>query len=181
MFRASFVGAFLPTILDRIWEKWGPLSLDQLSEFFGEGSHVRPEVAGALARDFKRYFDGDHEGAAHTASAHVETLVRDIVLAIPLPIYRVQRQRDPGQYPGLGTLLSALRADGLDESWGRFLEGYLAKPIGSNVRNELLHGFEVDPGRSTATLVLLSALYLARGVVLRQMPPTTPPADQPAD
>ena len=179
MFRTSFVGAFLPEILDQIWTKWGPFTLEQLSTFFGEGSHVRREVARALARDVQRYFDGDHEGAAHTAAAHVETLVRDIVLAIPLPIYQVQRQRDPGQYPGLGTLLPALRKDGLDESWGRFLEGYLAKPIGSNVRNELLHGFELDPARSTASLVLLSALYLARGIVLRPRSSTSP-ADPPA-
>ena len=176
MFRAQFIGVFLPEILTRIWDKWGPLTEDGLAEFFAESSHVEQPLARALARDFIRYFNGDPEGAAHTASAHVETLVRNIVLAIPLPIYRVQRQQNPGQYPGLGTLLPALRSYGLDESWSRFLEGFFAKPIGANTRNELLHGLELEPSKPTAALVLVAALYLARGVTLVQKPSPKPPA-----
>lgn len=175
MLHVQFTGTFLPEILDRIWQKWGPLTSDDLAEFFSESSHVEPRLARALARDFLRYFNGDHEGAAHTTSAHIETLVRDIVLAIPLPIYRVQRQQNPGQYPGLGTLLPALRAHGLDESWARFLEGFLAKPIGANTRNELLHGFELEPSESEAALVLIAALYLARGVILTPGSSSQPP------
>lgn len=176
MVLAQLTAVFVAETLARIWAKWGPINVDDLTEFFAQGSHVRDEVAAALARDFLRYFNGDHEGAAHTASAHAETLVRDLALAIPLPIYKIQRQENPGQYPGLGTLLPALRARNLDESWFRFIDGFLAKPIGANQRNELLHGLELDPSEAKAALVLVCVLFLARGVQLVAAPPTEPPA-----
>ena len=172
MLRAQVSGMLLQETLTRIWAKWGPIPADELGTFLSEAAHVDSGLGAALARDFLRFFNGDPEGAAYSVTPHIETLVRDIVLAIPLPIFRVQRPRNPGQYPGVGTLLPALRAHGLDESWARFLEGFLTKPMGPNVRNELLHGFLLDPTPTSAALLLISALYLARGVVLTPRPVT---------
>lgn len=67
----------------------------------------------------------------------------------------------PGQYPGLGALLPELLRAGMDESWYRYLNGYLASPRGANVRNELLHGFVDEPSQTTAALTMVGALYLA--------------------
>ena len=49
----------------------------------------------------------------------------------------------------------------MDESWYRYLNGYLASPRGANVRNELLHGFVDEPSQTTAALTMVGALYLA--------------------
>jgi hypothetical protein len=107
---------------------------------------------------------GDVEGAAFTAAPRVETLVRELSRS-QLPIFRTQLGLAPGQFPPLGAMLPGLREAGLDESWYRFLHGYLASPTGGNKRNELLHGFIHNPTPELATLVLLAALYLAVGPV----------------
>lgn len=166
MTNARTQALFLQKALQRIWEKWGPIPDDELRVFLGQHDHVRSSLAAALARAFFRYFNGDTEGASYSATPRVEALVREIVLRLGLPIYRTQRATTPGQYPGLGALLPALQQRGLDESWVRFLNGFLARPMGENVRNELLHGFADDPPESIAVLVLVATLFLAVGISL---------------
>ncbi|MBA3401328.1 MAG: DUF4209 domain-containing protein [Actinobacteria bacterium] len=149
MQRAQLTAVFLPEVFERVWAKWGPLSVEELATFFGSGDHVAADLAEAVGRDFLRFFNGDFEGASYSTAPHIEALVRAIVLAIPLPVYRLQRQQVPGQYPGPRALLQELQANGLDESWARFLRGFLAEPKGLNFRNELLHGKrEIDGGSS---------------------------------
>jgi hypothetical protein len=152
------------TILIRIWEKWGPISAEELAVFLGQHRHVKPPLAAALARAFLRFFNGDSEATIFTATPRLEALVRELVLAGGLPIYRTQRARSPGQYPGLGVLLPALQKAGVDESWIRYLNGLLANPMGENARNELLHGFVDDPPETLAALVLVGVLFLTVGV-----------------
>lgn len=175
MLRANISALLLAQALTRIWEKWGPITGDDLTAFLGEQHHVKESTARGLARDFGRYFAGDFEGCAFCITPRLESLVRALVLAIPLPVYRTQRAATPGQYPGLGRLIPELQQAGLDESWSRFLQGFLANPMGANFRNELLHGFEDDPSAASATLLLVSALFLTRGVDL------TPAADASGD
>jgi hypothetical protein len=175
MLRASISSMLLAQAIERIWEKWGPIPENDLAAFLGERGHVKESTARGLARDFGRYFAGDFEGCAFCITPRLESLVRALVLAIPLPVYRTQRAATPGQYPGLGRLIPELQQAGLDESWSRFLQGFLAKPMGTNYRNELSHGFEDDPSAPAATLLLISALYLTRGVAL------TPAADAMGD
>jgi hypothetical protein len=93
-------------------------------------------------------------------------MVREIALGLHIPSYSVQRATTTGQYPGLGALLPEIQRRGLDESWFRFLNGFLARPMGDNVRNELLHGFVDDPPESIAVLVLVAVLFLAVGMSL---------------
>ena len=88
----------------------------------------------------------------------------------------------PGQYPGLGALLPALLAAGMDESWSRFLSSFLASPMGANARNELLDRFVNRVAPPTAALILIGALYLAKGVALVEAPPPAEETDaQPPD
>ena len=94
----------------------------------------------------------------------VEALVRALVLTCGLPIYRIQREKTPGQYPGLGALLPEVRKLGMDESWYRFMHTFLASVAGANERNELLHGFIDEVNEPISALVLLANLYLAVGV-----------------
>jgi len=166
MQKAQLQAAFLPELFARVWKKWGPLTVDDLTAFFAASTHVDEELARVLARDLRRLFTGDHEGALYTGAAHVETLARRLVLACAQPAYRTQRANAPGQYIGLGALFSALQVAGLDESWTRFLHGLLSSPMGLNYRNELLHGFELETSETTAALVFIGIIYLARGVGL---------------
>ena len=69
-------------------------------------------LAASLARSFIRHFTGDFEGAAYTVTPKIEALARSVALACGLPLYRTQRQKSPGQYPGLGALLPDLRRVG---------------------------------------------------------------------
>lgn len=164
MRRAQLHGAFLPELFSRIWKKWGPLTADELADFFGDSTHVEDALAKALGRDLHRIFVADYEGALYTGAAHIEALARNLVLALARPAYRTQHTNAPGQYIGLGALLSALGVAGLDESWTRFLHGLLSSPMGLNYRNELLHGFELEPSETNATLLFVGIIYLARGI-----------------
>jgi hypothetical protein len=166
MQKAQLQAVLLPGLFGRIWEKWGPLTVEDLTAFFAASTHVDDELALALARDLRRLFTGDHEGALYTGAAHVEALARRLVLACAQPAYRTQRANAPGQYIGLGALFSALQVAGLDESWTRFLHGLLSSPMGLNYRNELLHGFELETSETTAALLFVGIIYLARGVGL---------------
>jgi hypothetical protein len=163
---AQLYAVFLPELFARIWDKWGPIARDDLAAFFAASSHVNEELARALASDLYRLFNRDAEGAAYTGAAHVEALARSIVLTTARPAYRTQRLSVPGQYIGLGALISSLRTSALDESWSRFLQGVLSSPMGLNFRNELLHGFELDPGEGIAALLFVAIIYLARAVAV---------------
>lgn len=158
--------------LYRIEEKWHPQS-DDLAAFLGANHHVQPAVAASLARAFRHFFDGDPEASAYIALPRVEALVRDLVLVLNLPVYRTQRERTPGQYPGLGALVPELIRAGMDESWGRYLTTLLSGPAGWNVRNEALHGFLSEVGPPLAALILVAALYLCIGIPL-----SSPDADE---
>ena len=133
--------ALIAEVLRRVWSKWGPISEGDVTAYLGQRTHVPEPLAAILARGFVRHFTGDFEGSAYTIMPKIEALVRSVVLACGLPVYRTQREKSPGQYPGLGALLPELRKVGLDESWFRFLHTYLASTSGTNTRNELLHGF----------------------------------------
>lgn len=91
----------------------------------------------------------------------VETLARGLLLAVNTPIYRLQRQQAPGQYPGLGFLLDQLRTIGLTEDWYRNLLTILTHAAGLNLRNELAHGFMPDLDRGNSALMLQCAAHLA--------------------
>jgi hypothetical protein len=178
MGRLNFQGGILAEALDRIWRKWGPISQEDLAAFL-QAPHVGASLANALARDLLRYFSGDVEGAAYSGAPRVEALVRSLVLAMNLPVYRTQRAQTPGQYPGLGALLPALLAAGMDESWCRFLSSFLASPMGANARNEILHGFVDEVSAPIAALILIGALYLAKGIALVDAAPPPEPTDPP--
>jgi hypothetical protein len=176
MRKAQLHGAFLPELFDRIWKKWGPLTADELAAFFADSTHVEGGLAQALGRDLHRLFVADYEGALYTGAAHIETLARNLVLALVRPAYRTQRTNAPGQHIGLGALLSALGVSGLDESWTRFLHGLLSGPMGLNYRNELLHGFELESSGTNAALLYVGIIYLARGISI-----SAPRADRDAE
>ncbi len=168
------LGSFVTEILDRIGAKWDPIPTDDLTTFLGEAAHVAPPVAATLARAFNRYFQGDVEAAGYVTAPQIERLVRDIVLAVNEPAYRLQRGKTPGQYAGLGALLPVLQRAGGNEDWIRFLQTVFAATAGMNFRNDLLHGFVDELHAGHAAMVLLAVLYLTRGICLEAVAPDDP-------
>jgi hypothetical protein len=166
VFRLDIQSGLIAEALRRVWSKWGPISEKELAAYLGQRTHVPGPLAAVLARGFIRHFTGDFEGAAYTVTPKIEALARSIALACGLPLYRTQREKSPGQYPGLEALLPELRKAGLNESWYRFLHTYLASVAGANTRNELLHGFMDEITESASALILTAALYLAVAIKL---------------
>ncbi len=148
--------------LMRIPSSHGIPSQPELAAHFARNPLISETLAFSLARALLRWWAGDHEGAALAAAARTETLARELLLARNRPLYRLQREQKPGQYPGLGYLLSALADEGLiDDSWYRYLRTALAGPAGWNLRNELDHGFLDDVGAVPAAVMLQCAAHLA--------------------
>ena len=168
IFRLNVQSRLIAEVLRRVWSKWGPIGQSELAAYLGQRTHVPGPLASFLAQGFIRHFTGDYEGAAYTVTPKIEALARSIALACGLPLYRTQREKSPGQYPGLGALLPEMRKAGLNESWYRFLNTYLASVAGANIRNELLHGFVDEIGEPASALILTAALYLAVGIELSE-------------
>jgi hypothetical protein len=160
------LGSFTDEILRRIGVKWAPIPEDEFTAFFSAEAHTSTAASAALARAFNHYFNADFEAAAYIAAPQIERIVREAVLAVDEPAYRLQRGNTPGQYAGLGALLPVLLTAGVSESWIRFIQTALCAPIGMNYRNELLHGFVDAVYSGNAALILLAGLYLSRGISL---------------
>lgn len=153
-------GALMAEAMRRAGAAFGP-TVEDVIEALG-AVHCHGATAASIARVVRRFNDGDYEAAAYTGIPLVERQCRALLLAIDAPLYRVQRERAPGTYPGLGALLPQLADKGLDESWYRFLRTSLSAPNGWNFRNEALHGFLDDVGATGAGLVLIGVLYLTQ-------------------
>lgn len=154
----SWHGRILVEAISRAGAKHSP-SVDDVLDGLRSVGCTGP-LASAIARVVCRFHASDFEAAAYTGLPLVERLCRELLLAIDAPLYRVQRERAPGTYPGLGALLPVLAERGLDESWHRFLRTFLSAPNGWNFRNEAMHGFVDDVGELPAGLVVMALLYL---------------------
>jgi hypothetical protein len=165
------LGGIYVEALRRIGQRFGPIDSGQLAEFLGRNGHVQDGVAAALARSFGRFFSRDPEGAAFTAVPRIERLARELLLKMRAPVFRTARGTTPGQFAGLGVMLSMLEDRGLDPSWSRYLTTLLSRQEGMNYRNELLHGSVDDANEPIAGLTLIAALYLSAGVGLEPLVP----------
>lgn len=152
-------GALTAKALRRVGERHAPAADEVAAALTRAGCEAVNAVA--ISRVVRRFNDRDFEAATYTGLPLVERLCRELLLQVDTPIYRIQRERKPGTYPGLGALLPLLRDRGLDESWYRFLRTFLSAPNGWNFRNEALHGFINDVDAFGAGLVLIAVLYLA--------------------
>lgn len=116
-------------------------SLEELTRHFAANPAVPPHLAAAIGRSFLRFWAGDAEGSAFTITPQIEALARNLLIQADVGIYQLQREKSPGQYPGLRFLLGELSKRGLDASWHRFILVLCAHVAGFNFRNELSHGF----------------------------------------
>jgi hypothetical protein len=145
----------------RIPKHHGYSTEEELAGHFAGNPIVPYPLALAIARSFLRWWQGDYEGAAFTAAPRVESLARNLLLALDAGIYRLQRQDSPGQYPGLGSLLGSLHEKGLSTDWFRFIHCVLTNPVGWNLRNELSHGLIDDVDPIIGALILQCVAHIA--------------------
>lgn len=160
-FQLQFQRRFVAEALLRLPAHHALPTADELSAYFARNPLVDTALAAALARSFLRWWAGDYEGAGFTVAPRIEALARNLLLAVNWPLYRLQREQAPGQYPGLGFLLAQLRQYGLPDSWHRYLFTFLANPAGLNLRNELSHGFLDYCDLVTSALLLQCGAFLA--------------------
>lgn len=151
---------FAAEALERASDRYGSATESLIAGELATNTPVDDGTAAAIGRVVARFEQRDYEAACFTALPLVERLTRNLLLAIDAPVYRTQRQRTPGQYPGLGTLLHELSSRGLDPSWHRYLHTLLTSPVGLNFRNEALHGFVDQVDRETTVAVLIALFYL---------------------
>ena len=140
----------------------GAPSLDELTDAIIDHGCRDPQLARGLARGFDHYFKGDYESCAAVVIPKFEAAARSLLRELDEGIYRVQVGNDPGGYVGPYILLEELEKLALDESWTYFFRWILLGPYGANLRNDVAHGFVVDPGPVYAALLLraVSALVL---------------------
>jgi hypothetical protein len=160
-FALQSTAPLLAHLLHKVAEAHGVPSEADLTDFFAQGPLTSHELASSISRCFIRFWTGDPEGATFTIAPKIETLARNLVLSLDAGVYRLQRQEKPGQYPGLASLLSALRERGLDESWYRNILTICGNPAGGwNLRNELAHGFVENSGSPGAAILFQCVMYL---------------------
>ncbi|MEU0082980.1 DUF4209 domain-containing protein [Streptomyces sp. NPDC006274] len=160
-FMLQHTAPLLAMALHKIPEVHGLPTEEDLTSFLARGALTEQDLAASIARCFIRYWTGDPEAATFTIAPKIETLARNLVLALDAGVYKIQRNEKPGQYPGLGSLLGVLRIKGLDESWYRNILTICGNPAGGwNLRNEIAHGFVHVAGSPGAAILLQCVLYL---------------------
>jgi hypothetical protein len=173
--QAENQGRLLSVGLRHFAERYGIPSEEQLTELLSYDGSTDLRLTSSLARAFLHWWNEDYEAAAAVAYPLVEAAVRSLLRELDEGIYRLQKASDPGQYPGLWTMLEALEEIALDESWSYFIKWlFLGPPAGMNLRNDLAHGFIHDPGGVYSVLVLRAAAVL---VPLTRPGPNADPID----
>lgn len=146
--------------LQRLAEKHGVPSEDELHSFFLNLFNCDPSGARILAKALRHFWFGDHLEAVYLAAPATEAAARRLLRELDEGVYQVQVGKNAGKYPALGTLLDELLTLELDESWHFFLTWLLLGPDGRNIRNDVAHGFTVETHPALAALVLRGAAVL---------------------
>ncbi len=159
-FQATLRGSLLAQVLRRIGEHYSRPDRDALIEYFSARPTLAPGTAEQLGTAVDLFWKGEEDAALYIAVWLIEPLLRSLLLQSNKGIYSVQRHQRPGQYPGLGFLLSELRELGFNVSWYRYLWTVFASPVGLNLRNEIAHGFPSQLGTSPAALAIHASCFL---------------------
>jgi hypothetical protein len=161
----AFHGFLDRLVLQAFVERFGVPPLVECIDFFSpaEAAHVDRRTAELLGRALRHLLNGDVDEAAHLAVPRVEHLVRSLIICAGLGVYRAQRESQPGQYPGLGTLTPMLRYLKVDDNWINFIETVFTGS-GLNARNDIGHGFPNFDPMIASLAAIRASVYLSRAV-----------------
>lgn len=152
-------GNLLAMALDRIRPLGPDVTHVEITDWLVATYGADPALASRFARSLVLFWEGRYDEAAHTVAPVVEAGARSLLRELDEPLYRVEKGRSIGQFPGLGALLPRLHSRGLDKNWQRYLEVVLL-PEGFNLRNVMAHGLTAALGRIDALLMLRAAALL---------------------
>lgn len=151
---------FAPDILDRIIERYGRPSRQQLAEFL-ETDLIAPEVAERFAAATEHFWDGLYDECAHIVLPRIERVIREGCRRTGMVIINPPRGFKAGEVRSLGSLLHALQPGFDNQSHIRYLINLLVEPVpGINLRNRLLHALIDSASRQQAALALHAAYSL---------------------
>jgi Domain of unknown function (DUF4209) len=152
-------GRLLGMALDRIRALGPEVTHVEITDWLIAAYGADPALASRFARSLVLFWEGCYDEAAHTVASVVEAGARSLLRELDEPLYRVEKGKSIGQFPGLGTLLPRLHSRGLDKNWQRYLEVVLL-PEGFNLRNVVAHGLTAALGPTDALLMLRAAALL---------------------
>lgn len=152
-------GRVLGMALDRIRDLGPDVTHVEITDWLTAAYGADPALASRLARSLVLFWEGRYDEAAHTVAPVVEAGARSLLRELDEPLYRVEKAKSIGQFPGLGSMLPRLHSRGLDKNWQRYLEVVLL-PEGFNLRNVMAHGLTAALGRIDALLMLRAAALL---------------------
>lgn len=157
------VALFAPVLarmLDRFVDHFGIPSEDDLTGFL-EHSFTDATLARSLAQAVGYYWRGEHDAAGHLLAPRLEAAIRQLCVALRIPVTKLPRGDTPGGVVTLGLLLNRLEG-WLDESWRHYLVHVLADPLGTNIRNDVGHGLIDRVDQLRAALLVHVLLFLRR-------------------
>lgn len=155
---------FMPLLvraLLEIPERHGSPGIEEIYGYLLTWPCLDDPTASTAALALSRLWSGDSDGAAYTALPHIEGQARRMVLDANAGIYRTQRDKRPGQYVGLDSLIAMLgTTHGMSADWQRYYEVALTHPAGLRLRHDAMHGFLGIQSAQPAALVLHLLLHL---------------------
>lgn len=146
------------TILDQIRDAYQRPDEAELTHFFATDL-IDPAIAERLGEAVARYWNGDHDAAAHILVAQIEAAIRGIAVSLGLPVTKPPAGGAPGGVTSLGPLLNKLEGT-IDESWRRYLINLLVEPLGVNLRNRLSHGLMARASAQDVAVLVHAACFL---------------------
>jgi hypothetical protein len=151
----------LATALHDIVAEFGLPPSAELAQFLSSWPSASTPTVWAVCRALHRYWSGDSEGATYTLVPRIEAHIRELILATKRGMFKLQKIHAPGQFPGLGAMLSILPEQfDVGETRMRFLKVVLIEPAGFNLRNQLAHGTAMFTDPATAAVAIHTALFL---------------------
>ncbi|MFG3317265.1 hypothetical protein ACGF3J_04390 [Streptomyces sp. NPDC048171] len=153
-------GIILSAALDRMSDVHTIPETEVLHVWLMEAYGSDPGLCMSLAQSLSLYWQGNYIACAQLAMPRIEAAIRSILLLLNEPIYRVEEEKSPGQFPGLGFMLPQLERYGFDPDWSSFIRALLLTP-GRNLRNLGAHGFLQDIDNQTAALIIRALAVVA--------------------
>jgi hypothetical protein len=167
--RASMFSLFAVEIIEKIRERYGPVSRD--ATWF-ENEFIDAATARRIAKSIELYEAGEFDAAASVLAPRLEKVVRRLASFAGIPVTQSPDRRGrPGGVKGLGEVLSLLKGV-LPEPTRRFLRVLLVETTGLNLRNRISHGFDDEIGQREMTLLIQAACHLR---LLESEPPSPDP------
>lgn len=167
--RASMFSMFAVDIIERIRERYGPLSRD--ASWF-ENEFIDAATARRITKSIELYETGEFDAAASVLAPRLEKVVRRLASSAGIPVTRSPDRRGrSGGVKGLGEILSLLEGV-LPEPTRRFLRVLLVEPTGLNLRNRIGHGLDDEIGQREMALLIQAACHLR---LLQSGPPSPDP------